>query len=317
METRASYIVVGVFVILGMVGMLAAVMWVAGARTVQATATYDIYFDQNVAGLRPGNAVQYRGIPVGAVVDMRIDPENVERVLVTVEVGADTPIKEDTRATVAMQGITGVAYVLLTGGTQDAPPLEAPEGRDRPVIESVPSQLSELFEAAPELMRRAIRVVERAEAMLGPQNEARIAASLENIETLTGALADSSDDIRTILSEGAAMVSELRQATERANRVLGSMEDGADSITQSTSAILDRARDAVSQLARASEQLADFLRDNREPLTDFSTTGLYEFSQLLAEARVLVAALTRLTDQFERDPARFLFGDRQQGVEVE
>lgn len=317
METRASYIVVGLFVILGMVGMLAAVMWVAGARTVQATATYDIYFDENVAGLRPGNAVQYRGIPVGAVVDMRIDPENVERVLVTIEVGADTPIKKDTRATVAMQGITGVAHVLLTGGTQDAPALEAPEGRARPVIESVPSQLSELFEAAPELMRRAIRVVEQAEAMLGPQNQARIAASLENIETLTGTLADSSDDIRTILSEGAAMASELRQATERANRVLGSMEDGADSITQSTSAILDRARDAVSQLAHASGQLADFLRDNREPLTDFSTTGLYEFSQLLAEARVLVAALTRLTDQFERDPARFLFGDRQQGVEVE
>ena len=67
METRASYIVVGLFVVLGLIGMLVAAVWITGHRADQETARYAIYFDGNVAGLRPGNAVQYRGIPVGTL----------------------------------------------------------------------------------------------------------------------------------------------------------------------------------------------------------------------------------------------------------
>lgn len=316
METRASYIVVGLFVILGMIGMLAAAVWITGHRADQATAFYDIYFDGNVAGLRPGNPVQYRGIPVGAVTDMRIDPENVERVLVTIEIRADTPIKTDTQATLALQGITGVAYIQLTGGTQDAPFLTAEAGQERPVIASVPPRLAELLEAAPELMERLIRVVRQAEQLLGPENQASIAASLQNIETVTGALADRSEEIGTVLSEAADLAGELRQSAAHATAILATVEGNAGPIMDDTRATMAEARRAVGQLAAASEQFAGFVKDNREPLSDFSATGLYEFSQLMAEARVLVAALTRMTAQFERDPARFLFGDQQQGVEV-
>ncbi len=316
METRASYIVVGLFVLLGMIGMLFAAVWITGHRADQAIARYDIYFEGDVAGLRPGNPVQYRGIPVGTVTDMRIDPENVERVLVTIEIRADVPIKSDTRAVLALQGITGVAYVQLTGGTQDAPFLAAEKGQEAPVIASVPPRLSELLEAAPELLERAIRVVRHMEELLGPENQARVEASLRNIETVTGALADRSDDIDTVLSEAAKLTGELREAAAHANAILATVEDNTEPIMGDTRATLAAARRAVGHLSVASEQLATFMKENREPLSDFSTTGLYEFSQLMAEARVLVAALSRMTAEFERDPARFMFGDQQQGVEL-
>lgn len=316
METRASYLIVGLFVIIGMVGMLAVAIWITGTRSDQSTVLYDIYFEGSVAGLRTGNPVQYRGIPVGAVASMRIDPDNVERVLVTIEITAGTPIKADTEATLAMQGITGIAFIQLSGGTQAAADLVA-VGQARPVIASRPSQISELLEAAPELLRRAIGVIEQAEQILGPENQARIAASLDNIETLTGALADSSGDIKTILSEGAAMMAELNAATGRANRMLADMEGSAKGMGDDTRKVLAETRTAVRQLGEASSQLARFFRDNGPALNDFGSTGLYEFSQLLAESRVLVTALNRLTSEFERDPARFLFGDQQQGVEVE
>jgi phospholipid/cholesterol/gamma-HCH transport system substrate-binding protein len=317
METRASYIVVGLFVILGMIGMLAAAVWITGQRADQATAIYDIYFDGNVAGLRPGNPVQYRGIPVGTVTDMRIDPENVERVLVTIEIRADVPIKSDTQAVLALQGITGVAYIQLTGGTQDAPFLKAEAGRAWPVIASVPPRLSELLDAAPELLERAIRVVRQAEELLGPENQARVKASLKNIETVTGALAERSDEIGTIMSDAARLAGELREAAVHANAIIATVEGNAEPIMDDTRATMAAARRAAGQLAVVSEQLVGFLKDNREPLSDFSQTGLYEFTQLTAEARVLVAALNRLVKDIERDPARFLFGDKQRGVEVD
>lgn len=401
METRASYLIVGLFVIAGMTGLVLAAMWITGSRTDDALALYDIYFDDNVAGLKPGNAVQYRGIPVGGVIDMRIDPENVERVLVVIEVAADTPIREDTEATLALQGITGLSYIQLTGGTQAAAALKAQAGQRRPVIRSRPSELAAIFEAAPELLNRAIEVIALLEELLGPENQQRIGNILQNIEDTTGALsnsggdidkllregagavedvhkltsmlADNTDDIDTILSEGAGtmedvhalttslaassnditnllsdgagtmenmreltsglagstddiatmleegarVMEELRMVTSRANTMLASIEGDVSGVAKDTRVVLGSVKQAVASLAVASDEFAKLLTENSEPLSDFSQTGLYEFTQLMAEARVLVASLGRLVDDIERDPARFLFGDKQQGVEVD
>lgn len=401
METRASYLIVGLFVIAGMIGLVLAAMWITGTRTDDALALYDIYFEGSVAGLKPGNAVQYRGIPVGGVIDMRIDPENVERVLVVIEVAADTPIREDTEATLALQGITGLSYIQLTGGTQAAAALKAQAGQRRPVIKSRPSELAAIFEAAPELLNRAIEVIALLEELLGPENQQRIGNILANIENTTGALsnsggdinkllregagavedvhkltsmlADNTDDIDTILSEGAGtmedvhalttslaesgddiriflsegagtmenmrvltgglagstddiakmleegarVMEELRKVTSRANTMLASIEGDVSGVAKDTRAVLGSVKQAVASLAVASGEFAKLLTENSESLSDFSQTGLYEFTQLMAEARVLVASLGRLVDDIERDPARFLFGDKQQGVEVQ
>lgn len=316
METRASYLLVGIFVIAGIMAMLATAVWVAGSRTGRSTVLYDIYFDGSVTGLKPGNSVQYRGIPVGGVVDMRIDPDNVERILVTIEVEAGTPIREDTEATLALQGITGLSFIQLTGGTQQSPPLTPPPGRDRAVIASRPSQLSALIDAAPELLERTIRVIRQLEDLLGEENLAHISNTLGNIETMTGNLAASGDEIGAMLAEGASTMEELRKVTEHASVMMASIQGDVGGLAKETRLVLGEVRRAVARMAVASDEIATFLTENRGPLSDFSGTGLYEFSQLMAEARVLVAALSRLTEQIERDPARFLFGDQQQGVEV-
>ena len=59
------------------------------------------------------------------------------------------------------------------------------------------------------------------------------------------------------------------------------------------------------------------ISENRQPIADFSASGLYEFSQFIAEARVLVDTMNRLSTQIERDPARFFFGDTQKGFETQ
>ena len=316
METRASYLIVGIFVIVAMTGLFAAALWITGTRADKQTTLYEIRFQGEVAGLTAGNPVQYRGIPVGVVDDMRIDPDNVELVLVTIEVDKDTPVKTDTVATLAMKGITGVSYVQLSGGTQGAPALAALPGRDHPEIASRPSQLAELFETFPDLVRKATEVFELAEQILGPENQKQIAGTLENINTITGSLANSSGDIEKLLAETALMAEELRGIATNANILLADLRDNMGDISKDTQIVLGDVKKMVGQLAIASRELARFLADNRESLSNFSSTGLFEFSQLLAESRVLVSALSRLTAQFERDPARFLFGDQQQGVEV-
>ena len=105
------------------------------------------------------------------------------------------------------------------------------------------------------------------------------------------------------------------------------LRDDAHNLTgrlDGTLTILDRevqglggeTKSTLLAVRQASEQLARILDSNQGAVTDFTASGLYEFTQLLAESRILVASLMRISTEIERDPARFLFGNAQQGLEV-
>ena len=117
METRASYVLVGSFVLALVAGLLVFTAWIAKVQLDETRETYRIYFTGSVTGLQQGSPVRYRGVPVGTVSDIRLDPDNVTRVRVTIEVQNGTPIMSDSIASLEVQGITGGAYVQISGGT--------------------------------------------------------------------------------------------------------------------------------------------------------------------------------------------------------
>lgn len=359
METRASYLVVGGFVLVSLIALVVMVIWLAGTTFDEEFAYYDILFEGSVTGLKSGNPVRYRGIAVGVVSDMGIDKENVERVRVTIEVPNDTPIKEDAIASLEFQGITGVAYVQIEGGTQDANMLRPQLGRPRPIIESKPSQLQEVFDAAPEVLNRFIALLEQASVLLGKENQSNVADTLQNITTFTDVLAENSGDVGHMISDSVKVINELRLASAEARTAVtdlrglvadvtdnvalitgearatmedvrsltSDLRDDAHNLTgrlDGTLTILDRevqglggeTKSTLLAVRQASEQLARILDSNQGAVTDFTASGLYEFTQLLAESRILVASLMRISTEIERDPARFLFGNAQQGLEV-
>ncbi len=257
METRASYVIVGAFTLLVVIGAVVAVIWMAGVKLDTTFARYDIFFEGSVTGLKPGAQVRYRGIPVGVVTSMSINPDNVEQVKVTIEVPQDTPIKEDAVASLEFQGITGVAYVQISGGTQEAPPLKRRPGQKRPVIPSKPSQLQELFETAPELINRFIALVDRANLLLNPRNQATFARTLGNIETFTGALAESSGDVRALLAHGAETLAELRGTASEARRTLIELRGSTDLLTANAQAALTDLRGLIGEMRSKIERLSD------------------------------------------------------------
>jgi phospholipid/cholesterol/gamma-HCH transport system substrate-binding protein len=96
-----------------------------------------------------------------------------------------------------------------------------------------------------------------------------------------------------------------------------SIRTQVDQIGGNTGDAVKRLKDAADGFARVSRQMDTLIAENRAGLRDFSGSGLYEFTQLMIEARGLVESLTRVSQQLERDPARFLFGDRRKGYEIE
>lgn len=434
METRASFILVGGFVLSFFVAVVLAVLWLADVDVDSDSAFYDIYFEGPVSGLATGNAVRYDGIPVGIVSDMRISAERFGEVRVIIEIPRDVPIREDAVARLEYQGITGIGYIEIEGGTQAAAPLTAKEAGGYPEIASQKSAIQQVFDSAPKIAQDLEKAVEQVTKLLSDESIANINSALANINNFSGALSESSEDVALLLREGAATMNSIRTTAEQAEQVVAAFADQAEDISVATKdtvyeaqglvqdvraftnqldavlaklgptldnanraigsytalsqdlraetsalsgsmqttlgkidglvisatgrvdsvadeaedaitaygalaadiapmvenvsrdasvAVADFAkisgdmRDAATSIAAAADEARLLISENRGPVTNFSSTGLYDFTQLLSEMRVLVSALTRITTQIERDPAQFFFGDSQKGFEVQ
>ncbi|MEM7072363.1 MAG: MlaD family protein [Pseudomonadota bacterium] len=189
METRASHILVGCFVLIAILAGALSIAWLAGFDPEDDGVEYDIFFTGSVSGLSVGNPVRYRGIPVGAVTNMRINPANVEQVHVVIEIPRTTPVKEDATASLEFQGITGIAYVQINGGTVDAPLLVA-DGGERAQIQATQSALQAVLEKAPELIANIVNLTDQAGQFLSEDNARSITQILDNINQFSGQLND-------------------------------------------------------------------------------------------------------------------------------
>jgi len=323
MEIRASYLLVGAAVLTLIAGLAAFSVWLVKADVDRQVARYEIAFEGAVSGLREGSQVLYRGIPVGQVAAIRIDPANVENVLVTVEIERDTPIKADTVATLEMQGITGIAYVQLRGGTQASARLD-PDAKPAPRIASRRSALERVFESTPELLGRALALADRLTRLLEDDNLAAVAGTLRNLETFTGTLARRSEQVDSLLvgagdaaQQVGAVSSQLRGLVGDLRGLTSHVDQQVETVGGDLGATLGELRRAAATLGGAADQLDGLVGDLHQPLDDFASTGLYDFTQLIGETRQLIAALSRITKEFERDPAGFLIGRGNRGFEAQ
>jgi phospholipid/cholesterol/gamma-HCH transport system substrate-binding protein len=316
METRAHYIVVGAFVLAVLAGIFAAIIWVARIQFEREGTFYDILVSGSVNGLSEGAPVRYKGVPIGRVESIKLDPKNVERIRVRIAVAPSTPIKQDAVASLETQGITGQAYVQISGGSNASPPLTAPPDQPYPVIPSRPSQLEEFVTSAPQLLNRAIAVADRLEQVLSSENEASLSRILRNLDTLTGGLAKDSEGVNRMVAEGTAAAIELHRTAANASTLLEHLDQAVEDkngAAAKLSTTLDEFNRSARSLAQATDHLDALIQENRPGLREFTRSGLNQAEQLIADSRALVAALNRVADEVARDPARLLYGDRREG----
>lgn len=323
METRASYVLVGSFVLaLAAVGAV-FVIWLAKVELDKEPTRYVIYSTGSVTGLQIGSAVRYRGVPVGSVSDIRIDPDNIERIRVLVEITEGTPIREDTVATLGLQGITGVAFIQLSGGTHDSAPLKPTAKGVYPEIPHETSGLEQVLEKAPELFSKAVLVADRLSMLIDDKNLSAVRKTLENLQNVTDVLADRTKNLDTLIVDAGSTLTDMSKAARDLSALTTQLAKETKPITtyagkamKELQVTIKTARGTLRSISGVSTELKKLVAENRTPLRDFSGGGLYELGLFVSEARVLVSNLTRLSSQIERDPARFFFGDTQKGFEA-
>jgi phospholipid/cholesterol/gamma-HCH transport system substrate-binding protein len=318
METRASYLAVGGFVLVLLTALLLSVVWLAKAQFQNPTDRYLVHFTGAVSGLQPGSPVRYLGIPVGTVTDLRIDPTDPTRVRATLEVTDGTPIKTDSVASLELQGLTGGAFVQIGAGSSAAPLLsERPAPREIP---SRPSNLEAVFAATPRLLDNVVRLSDDLAALLNPENREAIAGILRNVEVSTERLASTLSRVDAALAAGQDHAGDVArivgEAAAQARRMIDGFEQTARIVNREVGQGATEFRELLRSVRRTSDQLGGIVQENREPLRDFTTGGLYEVSLLVNELRGLSADLSRFLGRVERDPANALIRGSSSGVEV-
>ena len=154
METDRHYFIVGLFILGFAVAAAFFAVWL-GSPGSRDDVLYRIHFPDSVSGLAVGDPVKYRGVDVGTVKSIIIDPDNSRLVLVEVRLRKETPVKTDTRASLALKGITGVVFIELNGGDPAAKTLLAatPEGKI-PEIPSEKTGLKAMLDDLPKLVAK-------------------------------------------------------------------------------------------------------------------------------------------------------------------
>jgi phospholipid/cholesterol/gamma-HCH transport system substrate-binding protein len=295
METRAHYVAVGAFVLTMIVLAFATVLWLGRTELTTQYAKYDIYFVGPVSGLRVGAAVEYSGVPVGKVAEIRLDPANVEQIRVTVEIDASVAIKADAAAAVETNLLSGVSYIQVAGGTQDAPLLLPQEGQRYAVIRSHRSRFASIAQRAPQILEKASDTLDYLNDLLDEKNRRAVGEILENLRVLSAGLSDTNKDI-------AELAGNANTAMFTASTLLGNVDrsySGPDGLG--------------NRLATAITDFDHVAKDVRPGVRNFSQQTLSDVGALVGEARQLISGVSRLVAQIERDPSRVILGDRREG----
>lgn len=303
MEPRAHHVLIGLFVVLGISTTLAFTLWLARPSGGQPTDTYVVVFNESVTGLTVGSDVRYTGIPVGRVTHLQLNPEDPRKVQAYIAVDPGTPIKSDTDARLRMAGITGGAEIQLSGGSPDSPPLTTP-GSQLPVIHAEPSALARLTGGGEQLVDRLLTLFDRADKLLSIENIHRVSATLDNVEHISGVVADRSGEIVQAIENLNETTDHARRVTDQTARLV---ERANAMVDERGEPLLDSATRTVTSLERTSTRLEELLRENEVALGG-GMQGLRHVGPALQELRALLSSLRAITRRLEDDPGEYLFG---------
>ncbi len=308
MEPKVKYVLVGLFVVLLGAGSVVLALWLTrGVSRVEYDA-YDVYVRESVAGLTVGAPVKYLGVDVGQIAGIAINPDNSEEVRLTLEIARGTPIKEDTTAVLGIQGITGLLYMELQGGSRDAPLLTAREGQRHPVIESTPSARFRIDTALTALSKDLTGLMEEARAVLTEENREKLSRILDDLSEVTATLADNRDALGEGVADGARAAKNMADAAREIERRIPAV---ADRLMSAADAVQDMAAEAAlagKDLAQTSGEVRKLVEENRPHIERFTGRTLPEIDDLVTELRALAGSLARLSRNLEREPGSLFFG---------
>jgi len=310
MEPKVNYLLVGLFIALLGAATLAGVLWLSRTDYRGVYDRYYTYLDESVSGLSNDSSVKYRGVDVGRVKEIVLNPDNPEQVRLALDILRGTPIKEDTVAMLETQGLTGITTVNLRGGSRASALLKAKAGELYPVIKSEPSFFAQLRDSLgrltaneqfPALVANLNSLAHEARGLVDAQNREQLKRILADLAQITKTVAEH----RRELADG---IAKADTALERFAAVGKKLDERLPEVLDQTYASVRSLREMSNEVARTSASLNSAIDGSRADIAQFTGETLPETNLLVTEVRQLTATLQRLANDLEREPDALIFG---------
>ena len=297
MGNRINNALVGMFVIVFGAAWVAVTLGLALSDLHVQYTTYHVFMDESVSGLYLDAPVKYRGVDVGKVTGIDLNPDVPDQVQLTLDVISTTPIREDTQAQLAVQGLTGIAFVDLKGGSLDAPLLKAKDDEYYPVIQSAPSFFARLDMSGTELLANLNVMVGSLVKLMDVEGRKSLSEIIASIHTITTTVAKRQQEIDQGMLNAARMLEHGAQATERLEPLLAQLDETAKSFQV-----------MAERLGETSERVNRYVEGSGTGVQQFSQQTLPAVGALVSEVRTLADILKGVSEKLEDDPRALLYG---------
>ncbi|PLY17121.1 MAG: hypothetical protein C0631_00910 [Sedimenticola sp.] len=297
MKYRGSDILVGVFVLALSGVLIAGVLWFSSSRPGRSYDEYLVYMQESVSGLSRDSAVKFYGVDVGRVHEIRLGKGHPKQVRLLLQLDKDTPVSQDTIATLETQGLTGLSYINLRGGLAGKPPIVAAAGEDYPVIRSEPTIWGRLDQSLAELSDNLIRASAKLDMLLSEENLALVTQNLNQLLSMLSQLSNHNDAITRSIEDLGATLHNTRQASENLPGLTNKLSTTADS--------LNRMAKEISQTAVSMRETVSSGGDDIRELTLKTMPGL---QSMIEELRRAAENFRQFSEQLERNPQILLYG---------
>lgn len=230
METRANYVAIGLFMLTVLFGAFGAMWWLYKGTQSGSSEVLRIIFPEAVTGLSTGAGVYFNGIRVGEVTSLRFPPGGGKSVIAITRVNPDAPIKVDTTAQLASQGLTGVAYVSLAGGSGESLWEDAEEDDKVPTLEAKTSAFTNVLDTLQSVLGRLDATL-GAVRNLVDENQGNLTGVITDMRTISGQLAQAAptvpnmvDNISNAAGAVAEAVPHVQSAVDQVDTILQAIE---------------------------------------------------------------------------------------------
>lgn len=281
MESKINHIIVGIFVVLFSVGLATFAFWLEKYGAKEDFIYYKTFMKESVSGLSREASVKYRGVDVGIVEAIRINPENSEEVELLFRVEKETPIKEDMVVILKFYGLTGLAFIEVEGGSKESPLLQSKNG-EIPVVKSAPSIYTKLNESLPDIAQKLSSALGKIGTLLSGENLANIHELIDNIKEISLYIKNYKDEIDTIVDKSLIV-------GEKVISSFNKVDDAADAVKKA-------ANDIEKSLKRGDYNVKELSSDTFE-----------QTNELLDELKTLTVELGELVSSIQDNPRDLFF----------
>ncbi len=289
METRANYALIGAFTLAVLAAAFLFVFWFSGGANKQSGRdSFRIIFSSSVSGLTRGSQVLFNGLKVGEVTNIDLAPDPSE-VFASIEVDSRTPVKTDTRARLEYQGLTGVGSIALTGGTANAPRLQA-NGSGVAEIRAERSDFQNIVETLTDLTKKIDGLLNKADTLVTDNSEA-VSKTVRNVQVFTDALAANAGGVKDFLAGMSDLGATIKPLASRLEVLSGHLDKLVTAVDPAkVRSIVANAEEFTSALGRNKQNIDSLLGDAAKVARDLGgQTG--KLDSILSSAQDLTKAL--------------------------